>query len=156
MTAYSKKKPHIYAYRRRKMALLHIQKLNKIVEASSKKDVSRLLSPVNDLFWKMEEKLGFFDGIPKRGERMETLYDKKWKAGLLRDVTPIMQYVCPICRRPGFQFSPNLDLEGRELERYMLHVDWPSKKTEFCRISGVKTDLIQISSCPIEGILIIR
>lgn len=66
------------------MALLCIQKLNKIVEASSEKDVSRLLSPVNGLFWRMEEKFGFFDGIPKGGERMETPYDKKRKAGLLR------------------------------------------------------------------------
>jgi len=153
MTSYLKKKEHIYAYRRRKTATLCIQKLNKIVEVSSNKDVERLIDGISNLWWAMEEKLGWFDGIPERGERLEPPLDKRVRMGLIRDVNPIARYICPVCRRPGFLFSPNLDLQGRDFDRYILHIEWPEKKTEFCHVPTVKTNLILISAVPAEGIL---
>jgi hypothetical protein len=153
LSSYLKKKEHIYAYRRRKTAVLCVEKLNKIVQESSKKDVERLMDKVNNLWWDMEEKLGWFDDIPKGGERSETPFDKKMKMGLIKDVNPVARYICPACGRPGYLFSPNLDLEGREFDRYILHIKWPEQKTEFCHISKVKTHLIMISVVPVEGIL---
>jgi hypothetical protein len=118
MSSYSKKKEHIYAYRRRKTATLCVEKLNKIVQESSKKDVKRLMDKVNELWWAMAEKLGWLDNIPKGGERSETALDKKIKMGLIKDVNPVARYICPVCGKPGYLFSPNLDLEGREFDRY--------------------------------------
>jgi hypothetical protein len=153
MTSYLKKKEHIYAYRRRKTAALCVHKLTKIVQKSGNKDVERLREDINDLFWVMEEKLGWFDNIPKRGERSEPPLDKKLKMGIIREVNPIARYICPVCRRPGFLFSPNLSLQGRDFDRYILHIEWPEKKTEFCHVPTVKTNLILISAVPAEGIL---
>jgi len=153
VSSYLKKKEHIYAYRRRRTATLCVEKLNKIVQESSNKDVSRLMDKVNELWWAMVEKLGWLDDIPKRGERSEPPLDEKVKMGLIKDVNPIARYICPVCGRPGYLFSPNLDLKGREFDRYILHIEWPERKTEFCHISKVKTSLILISAVPAEGIL---
>ena len=153
MSSYSKKKAHIYAYRRRKAAARCVEKLNKIVRESSKKDVERLINSINNLWWGMEEKLGWFDNIPKRGEHWEGPSDKRMRTGLIKDMNPIARYICPVCGRPGYLFSPNLDLRGREFDRYILHIKWPERKTEFCHVSKVKTNLIMISMVPAEGIV---
>jgi hypothetical protein len=156
MTSYLKKKPHIYAYRRRKTSTLCVQKLNKIVQESSNKDVQRLMKSINNLLWAMEEKLGWFDNIPKGGERWETPLEKKVRMGEMNFVNIIASYICPKCGRPGYLFSPNLDLKGKKFDRHMLHITWPEKKTEFCQISKVKTHLILISNSPAEGILTMK
>lgn len=149
MSSYLEKKKHIYAYRRRKTAALCVQKLNKIVQESSKKDVKRLMSNVEKLRLEMGEKLGWFDDIPKGGERLVPPLEKK----IITDVNPIARYICPACGRPGYLFSPNLDLKGRKFERYILHIEWSERKTEFCHVPPVKTNLILISAKPVEGIL---
>jgi len=153
MSTYHEKKKHIYAYRRRKKAQKYINELDRIIEDFSVKDAKKFLNPLNELFWKIYEKLGWLDNIPKRGERWETPLDKKMKMGLIKDVNPIARYICPVCGKPGYLFSPNLDLEGREFDRYILHIEWPEKKTKFCHVSKVKTHLIMISVVPVEGIL---
>ena len=56
----------------------------------------------------MEEKVGVFDDIPKRGEVWETPFDKKVKEGIVKSIHPVAQYICPECRKPGYLFSPNL------------------------------------------------
>ena len=114
------------------------------------------MDPVNRLWWAMEEKLGWFDDIPKGGERLEPLLDKKVRMGEIWFTNRIARYICPECGRPGYLFSPNLDLEGGELERYILHITWPEKKTGFCHISSVKTHLIAIRDKPVEGILTMK
>jgi len=156
MSSYFKKKEHIYAYRRRKTAALCVEKLKEIVERSSKKDIERLMDPVNRLWWDMEEKLGWFDNIPKGGERWEAPLDKKVRMGEIWFTNRIARYICPECGRPGYLFSPNLDLQGRELYRYILHIAWPEKKTAFCHISAVKVHLIAIGDKPVEGILTMK
>lgn len=156
MSSYLKKKEHIYAYRRRKTAARCVEKLNKIVQESSKKDVERLVRGIDRLSLYMGEKLGWFDNIPKGGERLEPPLDKKVRMGEIWFTNRIARYICPECGRPGYLFSPNLDLEGRELDRYILHIAWPEKKTEFCHISSVKTHLIAIGDKPVEGILTMK
>jgi len=156
VSSYLKKKKHIYAYRRRETAARCVEKLNKIVQESSKKDVERLMDSINHLWWDMEEKLGWFDNIPKGGERLEPPLDKKVRMGEIWFTERIARYICPECGRPGYLFSPNLDLEGTELDRYILHIIWPEKKTEFCHISPVKTHLIAIGDKPVEGILTMK
>lgn len=150
---YTQKKPHIYSYRRRQAATRNIAKLAKIIQQSNNKDVQLLQKGINALWWSTAEKLGWFDDIPKRGERSETYTDKKIKTGLTVDMQPIAQYVCPICQKPGFLFSPNLDLNENELKRYMLHIDWPSKQTSFCDLLSIRRKLILIRAECAEGIL---
>lgn len=150
--AYAQKKQHIYAYRRRQSATKYFEKLTKILKQSNNKDASWLMKGINTLWWSTADKLGWYDDIPKRGERSET-YTDKIKTGLTIDMQPIAQYICPICQKPGFLFSPNLDLNENELKRYMLHIDWPSRQTGFCDLQSVRRKLILIRAEPVEGIL---
>jgi hypothetical protein len=150
---YDQKKPHIYAYRRRRVAKNIVEKLAKIIEESNNKDALKLERSVNELWWKIQEKLGAYDDIPIRGERKETYTDKKIKSSLTVDTQPIGQYVCPVCKKPGFLFSPNMDLNENELRLHMLHIDWPTKQTRFCELNSIRRKLILIKAEPVERIL---
>lgn len=155
MTAYSKKKPHIIAYRRRKSAANYVKKLSKIAQEMNEKDLVLLNKKLDSLHIDIGTKLGWYDAIPKRGERYETPA-QKLKESLTRNIIPIPRCSCPVCHRLGFLFSPNLDLRGRDFKRFILHIEWPSMKTEFCQIPPLKTNLTWVEGEPAEGIFVLR
>jgi hypothetical protein len=149
---YAKKKPHIDAYRRRQSATKAIKKLEKIIDNSSVSDLEPIRRGIEKLVGRILDLNGFWDGIPKSGERKETSMDKKIKAGAV-DVEPVIRYICPKCHKAGFLFSPNLNLSENELKRYMLHIEWPSKETHFCELPDIRKKDIAIMNEPVEGIL---
>lgn len=151
MSTYQHKKKHIYAYRRRKRARKHIDELDKIIEASSIKDLKRLLTPVDDLGWKIRVRLGWFDDLERDETTRKSTLEQKIEKGESRFAVAAAQYICPICRKPGYLFSP--DLDRQKLELYALHIFWKEKEVHFCRITKTKRNQILISQRPREGIL---
>jgi len=151
MPTYQDKKKHIYAYRRRKRAFKYIEKLGKIIGKSSTKDIKLFENKINDLWWEIQEKLGFFENFSQRHELRGSAIDKKIKSGESRLADPLAYYICPKCGKPGYLFSPNLD--GSKLDLYMLHILWSEKKVEFCHLGKTKINQILVLTPPIEGIL---
>ena len=154
MSAYRVKKKHIYAYRRRKRANKYIQKLDDIIEISSTKDLKRLMNKINDLWWKIQERLGFFDDFKAWREVRKSNVEKKIEKGESRLAVAAALYICPSCRRKGYLFSPNLD--GEKLDLYFIHILWEEKEARFCHIGKTKRRQILILSQPEEGILTLR
>jgi len=158
MSGYLKKKEHIYAYRRRERASRYVQKLDKIVQESSKKDVEQLMDQINDLWWTMQDKVGFFENFlsqggefSQRGELRESVLDKKIRMGESKLADTVAYYICSKCGKLGYLFSP--DLDGRKLDLYMLHILWPEKQIEFCHLGKTKSHQILVLTPPTEGIL---
>jgi len=151
MSKYQAKKKHIYAYRRRNRASRYIEKLGKIVEESSTKDAKKIEGEVNDLWWKIQDKLGFWEDFNQKYELEGDELDRKIKTGESKLADPVAYYICPRCGKKGYLFSPNLD--DYKLDLYMLHIVWDEKRGEFCHLGRTKTDQILILTPPIEGIL---
>jgi len=151
MSAYEKKKKHIYAYRRRNRANKYIEKIGKIVKESGPKDIKKIMDRINDLWWEMQEKLGFWTNFDQKYELNGDRIDRKIKTGESRLADPIAYYICPKCERKGYLFSPNLDED--KLDLYMLHIILDEKKAEFCHLGKTKINQILILTPPIEGIL---
>ena len=154
MSTYPVKKKHIYAYRRRKRARKHIDELDKIIDVSSTKDLKRLLTPVDDLGWKIRVKLGWFDDLKRDETTRKTTLEKKIESGESRLAVAAAQYICPICRRGGYLFSP--DLDRQKLDLYVLHILWEEQEARFCHLTKTKRDQILILDRPQEGILTLR
>jgi hypothetical protein len=148
---YPKKKKHIYAYRNRKRAQKYVQKIDLIVDQMSKNDVERLMNRVNELWWKMEEKVGFFDDLVPTREIRDGVLDKKIERGESKLTIPVARYICSKCGKLGYLFSP--DLDGYKLDLYMLHILWPEKQIEFCHLGKTKSHQILVLTSPTEGIL---
>ena len=149
MSSYAKKKPHIYAHRRRKRAHSHVEKLKKIVEVSSIKDAEQLQSKLDDLMFRIYEKLGYFDSLKGVEKRRDPLQRALKKGSRLAD--PVAYYICPKCRRKGYLFSPNLD--EAKVDLYALHILWNEQQMQVCHIGKCRRNLILVRSPPFEGIL---
>lgn len=154
MSSYLVKKKHIYAYRRRKRAEKYIQKLDQIIQESSTKDLKRLMNKINDLWWKIQEKLGFFDDFKPWREIRKSKLEKKIESGESRLAVAAAQYICPSCSRKGYLFAPNLN--GEKLDLHVLHILWKEKEVHICHIGKTKRNQILILNPPKEGILTLR
>ena len=154
MSTYQAKKKHIYAYRRRKRACKHIDELDKIIEASSIKDLKRLLTLVDDLGWKIREKLGWFDNLKRDETTRKTTLEKKIESGESRLAVAAAKYICPSCGRKGYLCSP--DLDRQKLDLYFLHILWEKNEVHTCHIGKTKRNQILILDRPREGILSLR
>lgn len=154
MSTYPQKKKHIYAYRRRKRAHKYVQKLDEIIEKSSTKDLKRLESKINDLWWKIQGKLGIFDDLVPSRELRKSKLEKKIESGESRLAVATAQYICPSCGKRGYLFSPALDRQ--KLDLYVLHIFWKEKEVHICPITKTKRNQILISERPREGILTLR
>jgi hypothetical protein len=146
---YAEKKPHIYAYRRRKRANSYFEKLEKIVDVSSIKDVKQLESKLEDLQFRIYAKLGVFDSLKGEETRKDPLQRALKKGSRIAD--PVAYYICPKCRRKGYLFSPNLDEDKVDL--YALHILWNEQQMQVCHIGKCRRNLILVRSPPSEGIL---
>jgi len=147
-STYQKKKPHIYAYRRRKAASHCLEKLQKIVNQSSVKDCEKLEKQFSKLWWKMnDEKLHIFDLVPEGGE----VNDKHVEESKMRTVRPVMRYLCPVCKRPGYQYSPKLKLETSKFPRYMIHFSFDDETFRVCELPEGKIQHFILSNVPDEG-----
>jgi len=154
MSSYPAKKKHIYAYRRRKRAKKYLQKLDKIIDESSTKDLKKIRDKINDLWWKIQENLGFFDDFSPWREFRKSKLEKKIEKGEVRFGVAAAQYVCPVCSKKGYLYSP--DLEREKLDLYVLHIFWKEKEAEICHIGKTKRKQILIETLPKEGILTLR
>ena len=155
MVSYDKKKKHIYAYRRRKTAKSCIEKLVEISKKMNEKDLGTLRERVHDLLLDMEIKLGYFDDVPGGGEIWK-LSDERKNEEVPAFVHPVARYICPVCRKPGYLFSPNLDPEVDKLDRYILHISVSKESNRLCKITPLKSPLILISTVPSEGIITVN
>ena len=151
MSTYPVKKKHIYAYRRRKRARTHIDKLDKIIDVSSTKDLKRLLTPVDALGWKIRVRLGWFDDLKRDETTRKTRLEKKIESGESRLAEAAAQYICPVCQRKGYLCSPDLDREKVDL--YVLHILWEEQGVHICHLGKTKRNQILIVDRPREGIL---
>jgi hypothetical protein len=154
MSNYHLKKKHIYAYRRRKRAHKYIQKLDEIVEESSTRDLKRIMNRINDLWWKIREKLGFFDDFKPWREIRKSKLEKRIESGESRFAVAAAQYICPSCSKKGYLCSPNLN--GEKLDLHVLHILWDEKEVHICHIGKAKRNQILILDRPKEGILTMR
>jgi hypothetical protein len=148
---YQKKKPHIYAYRRRKAASRCLEKLGEIVNQSSVKDCEKLEEQFSRLWNKMnDEKLHIFHFIPEKGE----VNDKHAEDSKMHDVRPIARYLCPICKRPGYLYSPKLDAETGAFSRYIFHFSFNDEAFWMHELPPGKTKHFIVSNTPHEGFFI--
>lgn len=159
---YQKKKKDIYANRRRKAVKSCFQRLEKIVDESNVKDCDKIIFYLNKLWWKInEEKHLIDDFLPKGGE----LNDNPRRDSAIKRVKPVIRYVCPVCKKPGYEFAAQMRLEPKSLKRCMIHFsieDVSLKRMEkfsselkdsfrICELPPLKGDLTVISGVPDEG-----
>jgi hypothetical protein len=160
-----KQKEYNAAYRRREAAYGCIRKLKKLIEESSNKDAEILFWKINEVLWKASNKSKIFgeehissdkkgnedDKVFERNEDDEQIEAMDRKFGCFA----VEHYFCPVCRKTGYQFSPNLDAEGQDLERYILHIGWPLEESTYCHIPPAKKRLFLFSRLPTEGVFTI-
>ena len=146
------KQKNIYDHRRRRSASNYIEKLKKAVEVSNKKDVNLMRSELDELIFSIYDKLGYFDSLKGIEKRKDPLQRRLQKGARIAD--PVGKYICPVCKKIGFLFSPNMD--ERKIDLYMFHILWEEKEVQMCHIGESKRDRILVLSRPSEGILTLR
>jgi hypothetical protein len=74
--------------------------------------------------------------------------------GESRLADPIARYICRVCGKPGYLFSPNID-EGK-VDLYILHLLWKEREVKVCHIKKTKRNQILVLTPPTEGIWTLR
>lgn len=160
MSSNLRQKEYNAAYRRRGKTARHIEKLSKLIQESNDKDVGFLLEDINNLWWKAANKirhLGDIHGlinekgeVEEEGDNVdEEIESMNRKFGCFA----VGRYYCPACKNLGYLFSPNLNADEKDLELYILHLNFPLENSTFCKIPSIKRHLLMIEAIPDSGVL---